>query len=141
LRFLRLFAFYTLIANTGLFAEACREWRKIRGTDKNMEKFQELFTEAEQDRSSLLTTSSRGRKRHSSDPHYALCASSSRSTSNGTRARYGTRPSHGRRHPSANGHLDRRHKVPNPQPQKQQRHFLLLDPWSHHQQQSHQCLV
>jgi len=49
---------YTLIANTGLFIEACREWRKIRDTDKTMAKFQELFTEAEQDRSSLLTTSS-----------------------------------------------------------------------------------
>jgi len=49
---------YTLIANIGLFIEACREWRKIRDTDKNMAKFQELFTEAEQDRSSLLTTSS-----------------------------------------------------------------------------------
>ena len=49
---------YTLISNTGLFAEACREWRKIRDTDKNTETFQELFTEAEQDRSSLLTTSS-----------------------------------------------------------------------------------
>ena len=30
---------YTLIANTGLFAEACREWRKIRDIDKNMNKF------------------------------------------------------------------------------------------------------
>ena len=49
---------YNLIANTGLFIEACREWRKIRDTDKTMAKFQELFTEAEQDRSSLLTTSS-----------------------------------------------------------------------------------
>jgi F420-0:gamma-glutamyl ligase-like protein len=49
---------YTLIANTGLFAEACREWRKIRDIDKNMKNIQELFTEAEQDRSSLLTTSS-----------------------------------------------------------------------------------
>jgi len=49
---------YTLIANTGLFAEACREWRKIRDIDKNMDTFQVLFTEAEQDRSSLLTTSS-----------------------------------------------------------------------------------
>jgi hypothetical protein len=47
-----------VIANTGLFIEACREWRKIRDTDKNMAKIQELFTEAEQDRSSLLTTSS-----------------------------------------------------------------------------------
>jgi len=36
---------YTLIANTGLFAE-------------NMDTFQVLFTEAEQDRSSLLTTAS-----------------------------------------------------------------------------------
>ena len=49
---------YTLIANTGLFIVACREWRKIRDTDKNMAKFQEVFTEAEQDRSSVLTTSS-----------------------------------------------------------------------------------
>jgi len=49
---------YTLIANTGLFAEACREWRKIRDIDKNMDTFQVLFTEAEQDRSSLLTTAS-----------------------------------------------------------------------------------
>ena len=47
---------YTLIANTGLFAEACREWRKIRDIDKNMVTLQVLFTEAEQDRSSLLTT-------------------------------------------------------------------------------------
>jgi hypothetical protein len=46
------------MANTGPFAEACREWRKIRDTDNNMEIFQELFTKAEQDRSSLLTTSS-----------------------------------------------------------------------------------
>jgi hypothetical protein len=49
---------YTLIASTGLFAEACREWRKIRDIDKNMDTFQALFTKAEQDRSSLLTTSS-----------------------------------------------------------------------------------
>ena len=49
---------YTLIANTGLFIEACREWRKIRDTDNNMATFQELFTKAKQDRSSLLTTSS-----------------------------------------------------------------------------------
>jgi len=49
---------YTLIANTGLFAEACREWRKIRDADENMETFQELFTQAEQACSSLLTTSS-----------------------------------------------------------------------------------
>ena len=49
---------YRLIANTGLFIEACREWRKNRDTDKNMALFQELFTEAEQDRSSLRTTSS-----------------------------------------------------------------------------------
>jgi len=35
------------------------------------------------------------RKRHSRDRHYAFCASSSRSTSNGTRAGFGTRPSHG----------------------------------------------
>ena len=49
---------YTLIANTGLFAEACREWPKIRDIDKNMDTFQVLFTEAEQDRSSLLTTAS-----------------------------------------------------------------------------------
>jgi len=49
---------YTLIANTGLFAEACREWRKIRDINKSMETFQVLFTEAEQDRSSLLTTAS-----------------------------------------------------------------------------------
>ena len=49
---------YTLIANTELFAEACREWRKIRDTDKTMKTLQALFTEAEQDRSSLLTTSS-----------------------------------------------------------------------------------
>jgi len=46
---------YTLIAYTGLFAEACREWRKIRDIDKNMDTFQVLFTEAEQDRSSLLS--------------------------------------------------------------------------------------
>jgi len=49
---------YTLIANTGLFAEACREWRKIRDIDKNMDTFQVLFAEAEQDSSSLLTTAS-----------------------------------------------------------------------------------
>jgi hypothetical protein len=49
---------YTLIANTRLFAEACREWRKIRDIDKNMDTFQALFTGTEQDRSSLLTTSS-----------------------------------------------------------------------------------
>jgi len=35
------------------------------------------------------------RKRHSSNPHYAFCASRNHSTSNGTRAGYGTRPSHG----------------------------------------------
>jgi len=49
---------YTLSAKSGFFAEACREWRKIRDTNKTMEKFQALFTEAEQDRSSILTTSS-----------------------------------------------------------------------------------
>jgi len=38
---------YTLIANTGLFAEACREWRRIRDIDKNMDTFQVLFTEAD----------------------------------------------------------------------------------------------
>jgi len=27
---------YTLIANTGLFIEACRKWRKLRDTDKTM---------------------------------------------------------------------------------------------------------
>jgi len=86
---------YTLIANTGLFIEACREWRKIRDTDKIMAKFQELFTKAKQDRSSLLTTSSQAGyhagtrlKRHSSNPQHALCASNRRSSSNGTRASY-----------------------------------------------------
>jgi len=50
---------YTLIANTGgLFIKACRKWRNIRDTNNNMATFQELFTEAKQDRSSLLTTSS-----------------------------------------------------------------------------------
>ena len=80
-------------------------------------------------------------KGHSSNPHYAFCASRSRSTSNGTRSGYGTRPSHCQRHPSATGNLDCCHEDPNMQPPKQQRHFLLLDSWSHHQQQPHQCLV
>jgi len=42
---------YTLIANTGLFIEACREWRKIPDVDKNVAKFQELF---HRDRARLL---------------------------------------------------------------------------------------
>jgi len=49
---------YTLIANTGLFIEACREWRKIPDVDKNVAKFQELFHRDVQDCSSVLTTSS-----------------------------------------------------------------------------------
>jgi len=138
---------YTLIANTGLFAEACREWRKIRDIDKNMDTLQVLFTEAEQDRSQLpakrdttpATPQPLSPLRLLRQPQPFHLRRNTHWPSHGRR--HSSATGHGQRHSSATGHLDSSNEDPKLRPPHQQRHFLLLDTWSHHQQQPHQCLV